>query len=267
MAPAMALLLWACTYNGRGLGVVPVVETDGASADDGPEPTTDARGDGATDRQSPDAAPDVRSDGPPKPADAAVDAPLAPDAPQPDAPVDAPAQEVALDAPLPDVAPPLPDVGPDGLPNGQSCSTNSGCQSGFCVAGLCCDSACAGTCRSCVGERTGQPSGTCAPVTAGKTDPGCPREEPATCGRDGTCDGNGACRRYPDGTTCGGVCCNSGPGGRKPCTFACRAGTCDVNTPIPGERCQIGNCCCPTGGPAGGPSCTLPLICPNAMCF
>jgi len=55
--------------------------------------------------------------------------------------------------------------------NGQACSTNSQCSTGFCVDGKCCDTACGGgtdsDCQSCRGSRTGQPDGVCAPQVAG----------------------------------------------------------------------------------------------------
>jgi hypothetical protein len=251
-------------FKGRGLGVATVVEgdagVDDAEPGDGQEradtrPEGDLPADGGVPDHSPEAlAPDAAPDAPAPLADA-LD--MAPDAPAPDVPAaDAAERDAAMEAaPL--------DTAPDGAATGASCTANAGCQSGFCVAGLCCDGACTGPCRACTAERTGQPDGTCAPVTAGKTDPGCAREEATTCGRDGTCDGSGACRRYPDGTVCGGVCCNSGPGGRKPCTFVCRAGACDTATPIPGTACQALNCCCATGGPAGGPSCALATACPS----
>ena len=36
----------------------------------------------------------------------------------------------------------------------------------------------------------------------------CADEGASTCGRDGTCDGAGACRRYVSGTVCGAASCS-----------------------------------------------------------
>ena len=56
------------------------------------------------------------------------------------------------------------------LPEGDPCSGNSACGSGFCVDGVCCADACAGLCLACSAAKTGGANGTCAPVAAG-TDP------------------------------------------------------------------------------------------------
>lgn len=52
--------------------------------------------------------------------------------------------------------------------NGQSCSVDAQCSSGFCVDTKCCDTACGGDdrtdCQACAEVRTGQPDGTCALV-------------------------------------------------------------------------------------------------------
>src|SRR6185436_10923910 len=122
-----------------------------------------------------------------------------------------------------------------------------------------------GLCRSCLAAQTGKPEGTCANVTAGVKDARCDRQEVGTCGRDGTCDGAGACRHYANGTRCGTGCCrdSSGPGGGTPsvCAFACSNGTCDRMHPMVLDRCGGAMCCCPTGA-AGGPACTGALGCP-----
>jgi hypothetical protein len=153
-------------------------------------------------------------------------------------------------------------------PLGATCSASLGgadCVSGRCVDGVCCENACNGTCMACAQVKTGQANGRCAPVRNG-TDPDneCSREDPSTCGRDGQCDGAGACRKYPDGTQCASVCCRRGPGGTKPCAAFCSAGACDRDNPTPGEACGVGTCCCPEGNQA---TCTSMLNCPGAICF
>jgi hypothetical protein len=108
---------------------------------------------------------------------------------------------------------------------GAACGCHDECDSGSCVDGVCCSSACNGTCQAC---NVPGKAGTCSPVPAGMrpANPAqCTRDDIATCGSDGTCDGNGACRRYPDGTSCSkGTCDAATIVGAK----VCKAGKCDV---------------------------------------
>ena len=62
------------------------------------------------------------------------------------------------------------------------------CASAFCEQGVCCGSACRGTCLSCALTGTG---GTCSTVPAGQ-DPldQCSDSGAASCATDGTCNGN-----------------------------------------------------------------------------
>jgi hypothetical protein len=57
-------------------------------------------------------------------------------------------------------------IGSNTTSNGQSCSVDAQCSSGFCVDTKCCDTACGGDdrtdCQACAQVRTGQPDGTCA---------------------------------------------------------------------------------------------------------
>jgi hypothetical protein len=112
--------------------------------------------------------------------------------------------------------------------NGTACQAGSQCKSGFCVEGVCCDSACSGICQSCAAATNGGQDGTCAFAVAG-SDPGddCPDEGAASCQKDGTCDGAGACRTYPAGTACGPTQCVKGAQVGSSCngTGACVAGT------------------------------------------
>jgi hypothetical protein len=99
---------------------------------------------------------------------------------------------------------------------GQKCSAASQCKSGFCADGVCCESACTGTCTFCA-----MPSslGRCVPVgadvpdprvAAGGSDPRqvCLDQGPASCGNNGRCNGAGACQKYANGTACRGQTCN-----------------------------------------------------------
>ncbi|HEY6475136.1 MAG TPA: hypothetical protein VI456_01060, partial [Polyangia bacterium] len=92
--------------------------------------------------------------------------------------------------------------------NGLACGCSAECKSDTCVDGVCCDKACTGTCMTCALPTA---LGTCTMVPAGvkPSDPGqCPTDSQASCGRDGTCDGAGACRSYPSSTVCGPGNCN-----------------------------------------------------------
>lgn len=109
-----------------------------------------------------------------------------------------------------DAGPDAPD-GPspvDPLARGQTCVAGTQCASGLCVDGVCCESACAGDCEAC---NLAGSLGVCAAVPAGE-DPRdrCAAESPATCGRDGVCDGQRACRRHAAGTVCAAGSCAGG---------------------------------------------------------
>src|SRR5690349_10017607 len=85
------------------------------------------------------------------------------------------------------------------IANGKPCTAGSRCASGLCVDGICCKSAC-GTCQACNLPGT---EGSCSPIPAGHDSMNACAIQPAiSCGMDGTCDGRGACRRYPAGTAC-----------------------------------------------------------------
>ncbi len=94
----------------------------------------------------------------------------------------------------------------------RSCSANAECTSGFCVDGVCCETACLGECEACTSALKGSGhDGVCGPIAAG-TDPEeeCPADEdyPENCGRDGTCSGSAQCRRYAvEATICGSPQC------------------------------------------------------------
>jgi len=113
---------------------------------------------------------------------------------------------------------------------GESCREDIECFSGHCVDGVCCDTACEGTCRMCNHESSrgsctdvppGQDpdrdcgvchfcdgTGSCAFVGAG-ADPlrDCDATAAERCGLDGECDGAGSCRHWVDGTVCGSPSC------------------------------------------------------------
>ncbi len=97
----------------------------------------------------------------------------------------------------------------------EPCLADELCESGHCVDGVCCATACEGVCEACSSEaKGGGEDGVCGPVAAGKdprhdcrADPGFP----ASCGADGMCDGSGHCRTLSErGTPCGPTTCDQG---------------------------------------------------------
>jgi len=146
------------------------------------------------------------------------------------------------------------------LGNGSSCSGNSQCTSGNCASGLCCDKACAGSCQSCrASEKVSGPDGTCGDINA-RSDPrnGCAQESATTCGRDGQCNGAGACRLYAQGVSCGTTTCNgnqiegricdglgvcvTAPSGAGCAPYQCRNAAC-TNPCVGSADCIAGNFC------------------------
>ena len=90
-------------------------------------------------------------------------------------------------------------------PPGAKCTSNDRCASGFCTDGVCCSSACSGTCVSC-----NQPGsvGRCTPLGAGQPDPACAAKDASTCGTTGLCDGFGNCSIFPKDTICKPATCS-----------------------------------------------------------
>jgi hypothetical protein len=105
----------------------------------------------------------------------------------------------------------LSGLGPlfiDPSTQGSSCSLGGECETGYCVDGVCCDSACDGTCQACSQQRKGSGlDGQCGALSAGQPDAACAKGSPDACEQSGTCDGAGNCARY-EGTPClgSGIC-------------------------------------------------------------
>jgi hypothetical protein len=80
---------------------------------------------------------------------------------------------------------------------GAACGLNSECTSGYCTDGVCCESACNGTCEKC--NQAGR-SGFCDPLPAGTNpDNDCTAQSVTTCGLTGYCSGSRSCAYYPNG--------------------------------------------------------------------
>ncbi|MFI5300093.1 MAG: hypothetical protein ACHREM_18555, partial [Polyangiales bacterium] len=144
------------------------------------------------------------------------------------------------------------------LSDGAVCAAVTDCTSGFCEEGVCCDTACAGSCNSCLASRSGGTDGTCAPVSS--------MSKCASCNVDGDCS-------YTSPAYCVGKIC-TGPGavgapcvGFESCVSGyCVAGTCTSGAL--GQPCAAATDCAPAAtypcntltsrcdsGPKAGVSC------------
>src|SRR5262245_50873251 len=150
---------------------------------------------------------------------------------------------------------------PRPLTLGEQCTSAADCASGFCTDGVCCNVACEEPCRhcdvpgiagSCVNRIDGDPP---------RTPDGCGIEAASTCGRDGLCDGLGACRVRPVGTPCGfqGSCNGDAIVGREICDGhrACKVGPTIICVPF---RCDKATAVCLT-------TCTTDAECGGTPCM
>lgn len=161
--------------------------------------------------------------------------------------------------------------------DGGACSAANDCQSGFCVEGYCCNSACGQKCKAC-----NVPGflGICSTVPAGYADDSCPA--PQSC--DGTTGASACVMKLPMGSPCttgaqcgsslcvDGVCCSSACTGTcQSCNVAGSAGMC-VNLPL-GQKdsvnCSGQNSCDGNGGcrKDNGQTCASASECLSTNCI
>jgi N-acetylneuraminic acid mutarotase len=117
-----------------------------------------------------------------------------------------------------------PDAGSKPVVSGSfdTCTSNQQCASGFCVDGVCCDSACNSPCQSCTlpwapGHCTLEPYGT---------------DKKNACGASGacvgTCDGKGGCTSAAAGTQCAVAKCTDAAKGVGPAVCAGKDAACNA---------------------------------------
>lgn len=124
--------------------------------------------------------------------------------------------------------------------NGTPCGVGNECTSGACVDGVCCNTACTGTCVSCLTAKTGATNGMCTFIKGGMPDSRCTASDKSTCGQDGNCDGSGQCEKWPSSAVCAsGTCSNGNYLAARTCSqgacspavqTACGAAVCDPAT-------------------------------------
>jgi hypothetical protein len=169
---------------------------------------------------------------------------------------------------------------------GKQCNVDTDCGSGHCADGVCCNTACNGTCLACsAAKKGGGQDGTCGSIALGLQD----ANATTTCLGAKACDGANNCKKI-DGQTCSlnsdclngscadGVCCNTA------CTGTCLAcsaaktgggvdGVCGniaVNQPDNAATVTCtGTSACDGAGfckKAAGQSCANNGICANGNC-
>jgi hypothetical protein len=152
-------------------------------------------------------------------------------------------------------------------PPGATCAAAAECGSNFCEQGVCCTTACTGTCKSCAIAGS---AGTCSNVPAGGSDPGarCATTAAATCGTDGTCNGGGACRLYGAATQCAAASCTGSTLTTKRTCSGTGAGVCQaatVSTCPGGYTCDTANNVCKITCTTSA-DCVSPLVCSGGIC-
>jgi hypothetical protein len=148
--------------------------------------------------------------------------------------------------------------------NGQSCTTDAQCSSGHCADGVCCNTACTETCKSC--SLTGS-LGTCSNVGAGgfpTVATQCVAAPP--CGLTGKCDGGGACQKASSATTCGTESCVGNS--HTPLSNCDGAGAC---VPVSAQSCGTFQCnsltkTCKTTCTDTAADCVNPNLCIGGSC-
>lgn len=140
---------------------------------------------------------------------------------------------------------------------GNSCVTSDDCHTGFCVDGVCCETACDGVCEACSAAKKGSgEDGLCGPIKKGQD----PDDEcQAGTGNDavcvpGTCNGAGACQVNANVICQAASCLDETTA--QPAGHCSQAGICQVPSAVTcgaEETCGGGVCAGDPGSDAGVP--------------
>ena len=150
-------------------------------------------------------------------------------------------------------------------PLGASCSIKGECESDKCIQGVCCDHDCGDACKTC---KLPGAVGRCLPVPYGqKPDVGKSCQIKPPCGEDGTCNGQGKCRKSLAGTACGANICKDESSQSQLKIRACDgSGGCKENKLSCGNyKCQPGLTSC-YGRCTTSAQCIAPTTCKVGQC-
>ncbi|MBI2388686.1 MAG: hypothetical protein HYV09_03630 [Deltaproteobacteria bacterium] len=168
---------------------------------------------------------------------------------------------------------------------GVACARSAECALGNCVDGVCCETACSGSCVACTASKKGGGvDGECGNIGSG-TDPDgeCPDDGAASCKRSGVCDGKGGCALYASGEPCGAASCVDGKSVARRCDgvgtcmattsadcgkFRCADGVCKTTCAadadcVDGAHCDAGTC---KPSAESGAACSEARTCKSGFC-
>ncbi len=169
-----------------------------------------------------------------------------------------------------------------------TCTSSTQCTSGFCVDGVCCNSACTGLCQACAAamKESGTGDGTCGNAkNGGDPHAQCAADAQSTCQQDGQCDGSGKCRLYQQGASCGSgttctgnfvkgqICdglgaCTTQATGVDCAPYVCRTGACTIPCAADADCTTSNFCDAGTCKPkiVNGQACTTAGTCQSGFC-
>jgi len=170
----------------------------------------------------------------------------------------------------------------------QPCTSGSQCTSGWCYDGVCCNTACSGTCKACSAAKKGfSVDGLCENIKDNlDPDNECGTMGSGLCSSNGVCNGTGACRVTTVGTVCAPAACSGTASAASasectatgsctpktttscspylcdPATAACKTTCASDADCVPGLKCTAGAC---TAKPIAS-SCTTSAECTSGFC-
>lgn len=141
---------------------------------------------------------------------------------------------------------------------GSTCKDVSDCSSGFCVDGICCDTACDRACESCVAseKQSSKDDGVCGPSRA-KSNPG------GRCAGDATCNFRGVCETTSGESCIAGRYSEDVSGKRRDCApYRCASSCLTIcssssDCVFPATCSPDGKCVAPAESPSDDGGCTV----------